>query len=58
MANHIEEVRMCTKECEGCFGQMNGYCSILNKVYQEGEKKCHFYKTVEEYKAGLKRYKR
>lgn len=48
----MAEKDTCIKGCEGCFANVNGECFALTKV-EEG---CHFYKTTEEAKEGLKKY--
>lgn len=42
----------CTQRRSKCFANENGYCAILNDTFFK--RPCPFFKTHEEYEAGLK----
>lgn len=41
---------------ENCFAYKQGRCVLLSTGYGKSERACPFYKTVEEYKEGVKKY--
>jgi hypothetical protein len=45
MSRGVSQIKKCIDQCEGCFGNKDGNCVILN-IVEEG---CRFYKTVQQY---------